>query len=98
MDTKGIILKIKASTHSSHNEIVGWENGELKIRIHAIPEKGKANKELIAFLAKSLKIPKSHIVLVRGANSKHKELCFLHIEKKELEKRLEYLSKQKENE
>jgi len=49
----------------------------LKISIAAPPEDGKANDELIRFLSKKLKIPKSKITIIRGETSRFKVLRFL---------------------
>ena len=38
----------------------------LKINVVAVPEKGKANRELIKFLAGRLKLPKSEIRIAGG--------------------------------
>lgn len=70
-----ILIKIKAIPNASKTEIVGWENEMLKIRVAAPPEKNEANKELIDFLAKFLKIGKSRIQLLRGLTGRHKTLC-----------------------
>ncbi len=44
----------------------------LKVRVTAIPEKGKANKALIALLSKSLRVPKGSIAIVSGETSRVK--------------------------
>jgi uncharacterized protein YggU (UPF0235/DUF167 family) len=36
-----------------------YENKILKVRLHAVPEKGQANEELIDFLADEFNLPKS---------------------------------------
>lgn len=46
----------------------------LKINIISIPEKGKANHELISWLAKRLKIAKSDISIVSGELDRCKKL------------------------
>lgn len=74
-------ISVKVTPKSSKNEIVGWENDELKIRLRAVPEKGKANELLIEFLAKTLHIAKSQITLVSGATSRHKRLKIDNMEK-----------------
>jgi len=71
----GIIIPIKVIPKSQKNEVIGWENDELKIKIAAIPEKGNANDALIGFLAKYLKISKSSISLHSGEKSRHKRIC-----------------------
>ncbi len=52
------------------------ENHEayLKINVISIPEKGKANKELIDFLSKTLNMPKSSISIVSGAQDRLKRI------------------------
>jgi uncharacterized protein (TIGR00251 family) len=45
-------LRVKVIPRSANTEIVGtMADGTLKIRIAAPPEKGKANEELVRFLA-----------------------------------------------
>lgn len=43
-----------------------------KIAIAAAPEKGKANKELIKFLASELKVLKDRLVIISGAGDRAK--------------------------
>ncbi len=62
-DDKGYLLKIKLTPNSAQNGFKGVfcdEKGNvfLKGTVTVVPEKGKANKELIALLAKTLKIAK----------------------------------------
>lgn len=46
----------------------------LKISIRAVPEKGKANKELIEFVAQKLKLPKSSLEIVSGETDRVKRI------------------------
>ena len=46
----------------------------LKARVTAVPEKGKANKALIALLSKALKVPKTSISLISGDTARQKIL------------------------
>jgi len=55
-------------------EIVGDSQAHLRARVTAVPEKGKANKALIALLAKALKVPKSGIAVVSGETARQKIL------------------------
>ena len=71
---EGVILPVKVVPRASKNSIAGWENDELKVRLNAVPEKGEANEELIAFLAKTWKIPKSSLTIHSGETSRHKKL------------------------
>ena len=70
-------LHFKITPNSSQNKILGKfldeKNQEyFKTSIKAIPEDGKANAELIKFLSKLLKIPKSKIEIIRGEVSRMK--------------------------
>lgn len=67
-------LRVQVVPKSSRTEIVSWDGEVLKVRLNAVPEKGKANKELIEFLAKWLKLPKTSVQLQRGDTSRVKTL------------------------
>ncbi len=68
------ILLVKVIPQAQYSEYVGWHGEELKIRIKAPPEKGKANTELIRFLAKTLCITKNAITILSGETSRHKRV------------------------
>lgn len=56
-------LRVKVIPRSAKTEIVGtMADGTLKIRIAAPPEKGKANGELIRFLALHYKVKNVEII------------------------------------
>jgi uncharacterized protein len=77
-------LVVKVIPKSSQSAIVGWEGNTLKIRLKAVPEKGEANDELIAFLAKTLHTAKSNIILTHGQTSRVKRLRIIGFTKEEL--------------
>ncbi|MBX7066948.1 MAG: DUF167 domain-containing protein [Parachlamydiales bacterium] len=67
-------IQIKVTPNSSKNEIMGWEGELLRIRVRGVPEKGRVNEELIAFLAKEFGIAKSQITIHSGHTSRLKRL------------------------
>lgn len=67
----GIVITLKISPNASKNVIIKSEEG-LKVKITAQPIDGKANKALIEYLSKQLKIPKSSIEILKGETSKEK--------------------------
>ena len=67
-------IKVKINPNSKKNQIISYEDDLLKIKIHAAPEKHKANIELINFLSKILKIAKSQIQISKGQTSRLKTL------------------------
>ena len=86
----GLVIAVKITPKANCNEIIGWENEELKIRIAAAPEKGAANEELINFFAKLLKIRKAQITITHGLTSRHKRICFSGITITEAIKRINF--------
>ncbi|MFH1534172.1 MAG: DUF167 domain-containing protein [Nitrospirota bacterium] len=64
-------LRIKVLPKSPKNEVVEiLEDAEgektIKIRIKAVPERGKANAELIKFLSKESGVPREKISIISG--------------------------------
>jgi len=72
-----VSLRIKAQPNASKSEFAGaYGEDAIKIRIKAPAVEGAANKELVKFLSKSFKVPKSDIILKTGQSSKIKILEF----------------------
>lgn len=69
----GIVFQLKISPNASKNEVIKLTEG-VKVKITAPPVDGKANKCLIAYLAKLFKVPKTSIEILRGETSKEKTL------------------------
>ncbi len=63
---------IKVITKSSNTELVEQKDTFLKIKLKSVPEKGKANAELIKFLSKYFKTAKSNITILKGQSKKNK--------------------------
>ena len=49
----------------------------MKIKITAQPVENKANRALIEFLSKMLKVPKTKIEIIKGLTSKEKTISIL---------------------
>lgn len=74
MTEQNLLLDVKIIPKSSHNQIVGIRGKYLVIKINAVAEQGKANKELIRFLSKTTGVPKSAITITKGELSPYKIL------------------------
>jgi hypothetical protein len=83
------VLQVKVLPKTSREEIVGWEENVLKVRLKAPPEKGEANSALIAFLADVLDLPKQAIIIKRGATSRRKQLTIHGLSPEQLRARLD---------
>jgi uncharacterized protein len=68
------IIKLIVKPNAAKNFIEGVYLDRIKIRISSPPEKGKANKELIKFIAEKLEIPKKNIKIISGEKSHLKVL------------------------
>ncbi len=62
----GVIFGVKVVPGSSRTALAGVLGDLLKIKVAAPPEKGKANKCLVEFLAKQLGIKKNQISILSG--------------------------------
>lgn len=69
----GIVLQVKISPNASKNEIIKSEDG-IKVKITAQPVDGKANKCLIEYLSKTLRVAKTSFEILRGETSKEKTI------------------------
>ena len=74
MSENSVNIQVQIQPKSSRNQIVGLHDGRLKIKIAAPPVDGKANESLIEFLAKTFKISKSNIEILKGHTSKLKTI------------------------
>lgn len=63
-------LRVKVTPRSASSEIVGkLDDGTLKVKIAAPPEKGKANQALCALLADRYRVPRGAVTIVSGHGS-----------------------------
>ena len=63
-------LRVKEIPKSSKTELAGYlPDGTWKIKVTAAPEKGKANRALIDFLAGHFSVAKSRIHIMSGETS-----------------------------
>jgi|SaaInlStandDraft_3_1057020.scaffolds.fasta_scaffold295751_1 uncharacterized protein len=82
-------IKIRLIPKSSQNQICGYMADDiLKIKLTAPPIDNEANKSLITFLAKQLKISKSNISISKGLTAKNKTLLIVGITNEELTNKL----------
>ena len=86
---QGYLLRLMVAPGGRRTEVVGLHGDCLKVRLAAVPEKGAANRELLAFLARALKLPQGAFRLL-GARSRSK-LVEIHDLSPDLEARLEAL-------
>jgi uncharacterized protein len=63
-------LKVKVTPKSGRSELAGFlADGTLKVKLLAAPERGKANEELRALLAKHLGLRPRQVEILSGETS-----------------------------
>jgi len=87
-NNKDVRLTVKVTPNAGRNEVTGLKAGVWQIKIGAAPEKGKANKELIDFLAEKLGIRKSAVVIARGETSRNKAIIITGLTAEEIDGRM----------
>lgn len=65
-------LSVRVIPNAPRDEVIGFENAVLKVRVRAVPENGKANKAVIQLLAKASGSPRSSIAIVVGERGRNK--------------------------
>lgn len=66
-------LKIKVTPRAPRTEFIGeMADGTLKVGVAAPPEKGKANEELCAFLARHYGVERAQVEVISGHSSTRK--------------------------
>lgn len=65
-------FKVKVIPKAKITLVEADEKGNLKVKLSSVPEKGKANTELIEVLAKHYNVKKSKVKILKGATSREK--------------------------
>ena len=70
---------------SSRNEILGFVNGKLKVKVATPPEHGKANDRLKEIISEAFDVPKSKVKILHGKTSRLKTISVESITKQKYE-------------
>ena len=73
----GTVVALHAQPRASKNEIVGEQDGALKVRLTSPPVEGAANKLCCEFIAKLCGVPKRDVSIQSGDKSRHKRLLVM---------------------
>jgi len=64
---------VKVIPRASRAEVVGtMADGSLKVKVTAVPEKGKANQEVCEVLARHFGVSESRVTIIAGRTSTRK--------------------------
>ena len=73
-DSDALILDCHLQPKASADAFAGLHGERLKIRLTAPPVDGKANAQLLAFLAAAFGVAKSHVSLLSGQQRRQKRV------------------------
>jgi len=77
---EGVTINVRVIPGSSRNALSQDRPDCLSVKLTAPPVEGRANKELVKFLGKILRVAPSAITLLRGQASKNKVLLIRGVE------------------
>jgi len=71
----GVLLQLSVMPNAKRTEVDGLHDGALRVRLAAPPIDGRANDALVAWLAKSLGVPRRDVQVLRGESSRRKQVA-----------------------
>ena len=85
MSNQAVIELIVATNKVSTRIVEIMSDGVIRMHVKSPPVEGKANTEIIRYLAKILRIPKNQISIMRGAGSKRKMIKIQGLDSKNID-------------
>ena len=82
------IIAVKVVPRAAKDEIVGWLEDALKVRVQAPPQDGRANRALEALLADALSLKKNAVTVTTGRASAMKRVAIAGLSRDEIVRRL----------
>jgi uncharacterized protein (TIGR00251 family) len=70
-------LRVRVQPRAARDEIVGERDGALVVRVSAPPAEGRANDAVCALIARSLRVGRTRVRVVRGHRGRDK---IVHVE------------------
>ena len=88
-DTRGAFLSVLLQPRAKRTGLISVMADRLKVGVAAPPIEDRANEELRALLARTLRVSKAQITIVRGRTSRRKEVLVAGVTARETALRLE---------
>ena len=82
------VIAVKVVPRAAKDEIVGWLEDALKVRVQAPPQDGRANRALEELLAEALSLKKNAVTVTSGRASAHKRVAIEGLTRDEIVRRL----------
>lgn len=87
-ESAGVVLQLWIQPRASKNELVGIQDGALKVRLTSPPVEGAANELCREYFAKLLGVSRGDVMLIAGERSRHKRLLISGYAVDEVRKRI----------
>jgi uncharacterized protein (TIGR00251 family) len=68
-------IRVRLTPRAARDEIAGWQDDVLRVRVTAPPVEGRANAALAALLAGALGLPKSRVGVIAGTRGREKTVA-----------------------
>ena len=68
------LISVRVTPRTRIDELVGWQDGVLRVRLKAPPVEGRANEALCRYLASLMGIPASDVEVVSGVSARSKRV------------------------
>ena len=81
-------ISLRVYPNASRNEMTGFTDEVLRVKISAPPIKGKANRELVTFLSRLLGVGKGSVNIIKGHTTRNKVVDIDGFSREEVMKRL----------
>lgn len=81
-------INLRVIPGAKRDAIDGFLDGVLRVRVTAAPQDGNANRAVVKLLAKQLGLPRSSVVLAKGARSRDKVIEVSGLDLKAIRERL----------
>lgn len=84
----GAKISLRVYPNAGRDEMLGFTDGVLRVKVAAPPSKGKANERLIAFFGRLLGVSKRNISIIKGHTSRNKLIVIDGLSREDIMKRL----------
>ncbi len=85
-------IKVRVQPRASKDQVLGFREDVLRLRVTAPPAEGKANDAVVSLLAETLGIAKARVRIVRGHSSREKVVLVESLAQEEVQRRLAALA------
>jgi uncharacterized protein len=79
-------IAVKVTPRAARDEVVGWQGESLKVKLGAVPERGRANIALTELLARELGITRRCVRVVMGHTARNKIIELSGVTRSDLER------------